>query len=71
MWTQMIVLCTSGVIQVVSVGVFTLTPEGERTPDMLYAALVRLTRLHYVDRMHARALPFARFPPNSWGTAES
>eukprot|EP00903_Cladosiphon_okamuranus_P019460 g17894.t1 len=39
MWTQMILLCTSGVVQVVAVGVFTVTQAGERTPDMLYATL--------------------------------
>lgn len=40
----MIVLCTSGFVQVAAVGVFTLTQEGERTPDILYATLVRYTR---------------------------
>lgn len=40
----MIVLCTSGVVQVVAVGVFTLTQPGERTPDLLYPALVRIMR---------------------------
>lgn len=41
MWTQVVVLFTTGVIQVVAAVVLALTHAGKRTPGIMYAALVR------------------------------